>query len=420
MIIFSDESKRNKLKKKPLDLCFQAIEDQNTLQNIGSLAILDSKPNFEEIKKNIKYRTQFYPRLSYSFGTSRDRFLIKIDDNIQLVKALNLEEALSYIQKEFHKNTTPWRIITGEDSLDESGLIDNKYENFIFFQLHHALGDGVSGLDFFHSISDLETKKTNKNLDTDIIQQEVKASIKWKYLIEIIKEGFKKRSNLKVNGVNSSKRKLLLISFPNRSLLKLKKTLKVTSFPILLAIASSIVSKISPENKSLEALIPVSMRGKNKVLDISNQIGGKSFKILLNNESFESRTSRINEDLLKVKQEDAYGTYLLFATILSYLPFKLRKRISTLAAHKTTMICTSLNGPNGTFSYGGARVLEEYAIPALMPGQGIGFGFLKTSGKMNIAIIYDPEIVSEEILTRSAVKCLDEISINNELNIRAI
>lgn len=286
--------------------------------------------------------------------------------------------------------------------------------------MHHSLGDGVSGLDFFHSISDLKTKKESKNLDNETTEKEVKASFKWRYLKEIIKEGLKKRSNLRVNGVNSSKRKLLLLSFPNSNLLKLKKTLKVTSFPILLSIASNIVSKISPENKSLEALIPVSMRGKNKVLDISNQIGGKSFKILLKNEDFESRTLRINEDLLKVKQEDAYGTYLLFAYILSLLPLKLRKILSKSAAHKTTMICTSLNGPNGTFSYGGATVLEEYAIPALMPGHGIGFGFLKTSGKMNIAVIYDPEIVSEEILTRTAIESLDEIYINNDLIIRAI
>ena len=74
---------------------------------------------------------------------------------------------------------------------------------------------------------------------------------------------------------------------------------------------------------------------------------------------------------------------------MNYLPKTISKKLAKTGAYKINSIVTSLNGPKKYTNFYNHKLLNEYAIPALMPGQHIAFGFMKNSNSMDISIVMD-------------------------------
>jgi hypothetical protein len=141
--------------------------------------------------------------------------------------------------------------------------------------------------------------------------------------------------------------------------------------------------------------LPVSIRGKNKITDISNEIGGATISIPLGITDLGELISVIQNELKTTLNANAYYAYYLWALFLSKMPLGIRKYLTRKSAEKTSFICTNLVGPNKEFKIAGSTIKEQYVIPALMPGHGLGFGFMKSLGKMQIAVIYDPGVIED-------------------------
>ncbi len=396
--------------KSPLDTCFQSLDSEETVQNICCLAILKKELDAGELESVVREAAKRYPKLKYILGPLSSRYFIRPLKDVTPCVPLSensLKGFLGKFSEKLDSNQLPWKILY-------SGSKEGT--QILSYMLSHALGDGVSGLDFFHSLSN---KSENKALKKD------RAANPPKYFgatKSIIKEMLGKPNIHSVNGINSSKRELLLLTMPYDSLKKLKKENSTTAYAVLLALVSYIVSDYSGivcKSKYAKPLLPVSIRGKNRPKDLSNKIGGATIRLPLGETNSGKLIEQIAIELNTKLTEDAYYAYYLWAFILSKLPTSLRKYLLYFSAKKTSFICTNLIGPNHPIVIADAEIEEQYVIPALMPGHGLGFGFMKSNQKMQIAIIFDPHIIKDRLkLKNSLMTALGKMGISEGYKIR--
>lgn len=395
--------------KTPLDKGFEALESETTFQNISCLTILDKPVDANELIESVNNSKNRYPKLNYILCKTEEDWIYKSAQETNCTALEGPDSILSYIQalsSQFRFGKAPWQIYYSKAESTPPVLS---------FALHHSLGDGVSGLDFFHSLS---------SNDRSELPQGKKEKIKinyWGAFKHLYKELGRSKSDVGVNGKNSNKRGLILINFPYSEIQSLKKKYSTTAYPILLALVSNTISyysNIGSRGKYLSPLLPVSIRGKNRVTDISNEIGGATISMPLGVTDVGELISVIQKELINTLNADAYYAYYIWAWVLSKLPFTLRKYLTKKSAHKTSFICTNLVGPNKEFQIAGSTIKEQYVIPALMPGHGLGFGFMKSLGKMHIALIYDPQVIRDiDGMKRGFIRAVNDYGIK-EFHIR--
>jgi len=399
------------IKKTPLDVCFQSLDTPETYQNICCLGFLDKAVDEGELIKIVREQSSNYPKLNHALGNLDEKSLrshhANVNECCRNLKSNSLTHYMEELYQEFKPDTPPWKIVYSNIPVEQ---------NTFGFILSHALGDGVSGLDFFHSMDSNHVRSAQKPNKSEPKPRYLGA------LRSLIYEAVSKPNLFLINGTNSTKRELFLLNFPYHYLDKLKQENSTTAYAILLALVSYIVTdycEIKGESHYVRPLLPVSIRGKNRPDDVSNKIGGATIKLNLGNQDPNDLIKDISKKLQQTLTQDAYYGYYLWAYILSKLSIRLRKKLLKISARKTSFICTNLVGPKHQIEIAGAKVEEQYVIPALMPEHGLGFGFMKSAGKMQIAIIYDPGIIKDGArLRKSLVGALEKIKLPKDFAIR--
>lgn len=371
-------------------------------QHIAPLAILEGVPSLAVIKKKVSSLLPEFHRLNsifndHPFPTEAIDINFKLEENIfQTFMGGDIETLMSHaatiLMKPFPEQKPTWE-------LHIIAPITKEY-SILLFKLHHALGDGISALYFFHRLLGLPKQKER---ETKTEQMDSIAST----IPFIFGELLKNKAPLPFYGKQSQKRKLLLYAAPNNKMQEIKRSYSCTTFSIVLALVSKVLSpyiQTKHHIKPFRALIPVTMRGKNNILDLGNEIGGASLEIPLGDFSTADLIEKINLSLGRVLKKRAYAAYHLCAHIFSKFPLKIQSQLCSLAATKLNGICTFLQAPSSLLSIDSCDVIHEFGIPALLPKHGISFGFVKYREYTNIAIIIDPEVIQDHTKLDSSTK----------------
>ncbi|HMO16826.1 MAG TPA: wax ester/triacylglycerol synthase family O-acyltransferase [Oligoflexia bacterium] len=401
-----------------------------TPQHIAALAILQGYSEKKIWDKKLEEVAPRYPRLNNIFSPSNiskfsdenkhpsgrvlTKQIIEAEHNRSWILSDLIRISTNRLIAPFEEGNPPWEIY----------ILYSLAENLstIMFRLHHALGDGISGLSFFHEML-ASGKKTEFNTHH---KQFIKGPHKVPLLPSIstlIREATQKNELRNYNTINSKERRLLVYSFTNHKFKEQKKKFNCTILALQLAvIANSLniyLTKINKTPNKIRLLVPVSLRGKSRPEDFENEIGGASITVPLSVTNEDSLIPQLRDFIDKTLTKRAYGAYHLTARIFSLLPVSLRIIACKLAAKKIDAISTSLqlpailksqSGENNNLSQETPRIIAEFAIPALMPSHGLGFGWIKQFDKTNLAIIVDPLIIeSIEILDQSFYEILSNL-----------
>lgn len=390
----------------PIDTCFRAIDLIGAPQHIAALGVLKGTPSINSLISSVNKISDEFPRLKKrfhgssapyeseieNFDTSKQCFFHDFNCNLDELT----EKASNILYQAFNNELPLWEL-----HILCSKKIDN---SILLFKLHHSFADGISGLYFYHRL--LGAKKKREKIQEDSNSKLI-SSIKY-----LLKEVIIKRPNLPVNKKLSNRRKLLCFSLPNSNFIEIKKIHSCTSLSIALALAGYAMGHYLEDKghryKQFRALIPVTIRGKNYISDLGNKIGGASIFIPLELKNINEIIPKISSQLEKLLSTEAYNAYHLCAKIFKKFPLYLRKKSCHFASIRLNGICTFLQSPRENLSLDNCQLINLYAIPALLPEQGLSFGFLKMRDSMNISIVYDPEIISD-------AECLKN-SINNAVN----
>ncbi len=397
----------------PIDSCFRSIDHTGALQHIAALAILKGIPKDEVLTEKVNSLLAEFPRLSSVFFGHSPTKEKKLDTfkpasqchfhSISGDLSFLLDHASEILMTPFKEHLPLWEIhLISSPSSDTQSIL--------LFKLHHSLGDGISGLYFFHRLLGGEKQKERSPKTQN--REHLLSTLSF-----LFKEVIKKRPPLPIHGLLSKKRKLFTYALPNSSIQKIKQKSSCTSYAVVLSIISSALSTYLKEKNvtatHFRAFVPVTIRGKNNISDLGNQIGGASIDIPLGIKEAETRIKKINFLLQSLMYKKAYSAYYLCAKVFSKFPLRLQTALCKFASTRLSGICTFLQAPSQKLSIDNCEVLHEFAIPALLPEQGLSFGFIKQGEYMNVSLILDPSLINDmDILDACMIDALNEISDN--------
>jgi hypothetical protein len=389
----------------PVDSCFRALDHAGAPQNIAALAIVNGTPDITLVSEKINSLLEEFPRLATVFyGNSWPREYQKKDFSpsehckhhaIQGDINALVKHASELLIKPFKAERPLWEL----HSISSSTEV---HTSLLLFKLHHSLGDGMSGLYFFHRLLGAPRQK-KRNYKKEKLRRLLSV------LPFIFQEVVKKQPKLPIHGSLSKKRMILAYALPNDSIQILKQSFSCTSFSVVLSLISRALTQyfehkqFSPHASGFRALIPVTMRGRSSIDDLGNEIGGASIDIPLGIEHMKDSVEAINRSLQSLMYENAYSAYHLCASIFSIFPLSLQTALCRFAANRLSGICTFLQAPASTLAIDNCEVLHEFAIPALLPNQGLSFGFIKQGRYMNISVILDPEVITDHTMLDSCM-----------------
>lgn len=406
-------------KLTPPEVCFQTLDRLGTPQHIAALGIIKGQLDISDIQNQLEKLTPDFPRLKKIFQGYTDPYEV-FDPTFNPINSLevnncpgDLKALLNHSSKimmapfNHHNEITPlWKIHLVKST--------ECIHSIIIFKLHHSFGDGISGLSFFHSLFNENYVSRKEKLSRPRAKSEKRIPLV-PSISKLFHEAIKPLPPLPIHGENSNERTYLLYTIPNKEIRQKKKTNSCTSFAVLLSIISKLMNsytRVISESKGTKsikakyfrALVPVSIRGKTIPNDFGNEIGGTSIYLPLNYVDEKSLILEINNSLKQSLKSSSYGAYYLTAKLFASLPRTIRKFFCNIAAHKISGICTFLQAPRHDLSIGNSLLTAHYAMPALMPGQGVAFGFIKHQDKMHISIILDPKIILKPEILDSCMK----------------
>jgi len=385
------------LKYSALDLSFYEVHSPTRPQHIGALISFEQEYPVSKLEHNLARIPSEYPTLLYRTNVlGRSNIAPPFFKSLDILEPISRFVAKRMMSEDFYKDRM-WEILHLRSP--ESG------QTYILFKLHHSLADGVSGLNFFHDII-LGTKNRNR------VRKSPKKEVSFfKSLKAMYGEATLSSITAETEINETAQREISLLKVPIDQINLMKKRYGTGIHAISLFISSEIYFAHFINEIKFRALIPVGLKEGRKQGILGNYIGGTSLEVEKGRSTNLEKLNEIATSLYKKSGPEAYGAYLYFSKILRILPSVFSKKIARFESGKISAIVTSLNGPKALEEN---AFLSEYAIPALMPGQKIAFGFIKNKNYLDISIITDPGTYTKlAVLNESIASALKFCEINN-------
>jgi diacylglycerol O-acyltransferase / wax synthase len=388
----------------PVDLCFWELGEDNTQQTIGVLLQVEGSPSLPVLYTQIEDAIKRIPKLSKIIKSETKSW--------EEYSSFSIDSQVEYSN---HPKITDWKELENLASKRLSLGLDltkplwricvfcGKSESAVLYLFHHAFADGVSGVSLLHEFcspleKDLKKRPKAFHLKSAAIQKGART----KRFLGLITE-LKRNIPSSLNGKNSKQRKINSIAIPLEEFNKKRRENGISQNDLLLALVSSALSKYTelnsiPTKNFLSALIPVNLREDENMLGLGNQLSALKIKMPISHHlSILQRATIIKKTFADV---DFHGSYEFLGKAIALLPKIIRKQLLRMAQRKVDLICTTVPGPKQFWTIGGAKIVAEYGLPALMLGHGLGFAFIRYGNVMGISLVSDPNIIKkpEEII----------------------
>ena len=424
-----------KIKLDPLDLNFLNLDTITTRQVVASYCLLDKCPDFTQLKLRMENVVNLFPRLKLKLLSSSKPSWIpandfNLDDHLQYIHnpSINSLQQLHKIAEEIFtagvdQQKPLWKF-TLISNHQFNSLSQNPYAAIIFI-VHHALADGLGGLEILNALSD-SSVNTSQFAETELAHSQkhkhryfsspkLNLINKLSAMLSIFRELCSARPKSLLNGINSNTRAFLFFDLNLNELKIAKKHLHCSLNHLFLTLITSAIRSFHEKNrfkiKSLRAIIPVNLRPTGARHQLGNHLTGVGLMLPTGKLIIKNQLELIIRQLNQIHSSRKYGVYYVLGRINALMPIKIQPLLCKYQAGKTNFICTNVPGPRKPQFLAGAEIKKNYCIPALMHGHGVGFSIFTYTESAHFCVVFDPNILKNpELLEAELMEATNNLT----------
>eukprot|EP00457_Paulinella_chromatophora_P007666 gb/GEZN01007690.1/.p1 GENE.gb/GEZN01007690.1/~~gb/GEZN01007690.1/.p1 ORF type:complete len:474 (-),score=75.46 gb/GEZN01007690.1/:64-1485(-) len=386
---------------------------------VCSLTVCD-KIALEEFQKRVMERgVDMHPRLKQRIVTDQGGLIWELDPAFALdrhVSALHstkqrpwsLQQVQNYIATTWYdplpKDRPLWQWLLVEH-FQSAG--EQKAKSAIIWKSHHALGDGLSLMEFFYSCMDTMPQESRQAVGLRVKDSAVRIAVKMLYNYpSFAKKLVCFRLGTRCRAL-SGKRVVFnaVCSTTVQNVKSIKDKLNIKFNDVLmcaLAIGlctSGVHSKAHPEHTSISLLMPFSFRSKSAIGELNNRFSMVMLQLPKpplepspsQALSFLRDTAR-RMDALKQGGDPLLST--LHARLLKYLPDLLQQFLLGLLDGADAIV-SNVPGLSEPFQLLGGKVYALTAFPPTFRHVGLGLGFHTYQGQLSLGLSADESACPE-------------------------
>lgn len=375
----------------PIEKAFKALDSANTFQNIAIISELDSVVSEQELRDKIQKISPDYPRLKQIMKGSYwiEKKEMDIQKNIE-IKNFNTEidyqELSNQLGSDIKIKDQFWKVVLYNCE---------KGKSYLATIFHHSFTDGLGMIEFNKDLFG-EKKTKEKSFFKD---KTVKKNLSYfRSAFLIIKDLITPKAKSNLNGINSNIRKFNFIKLDLNKINEDRKIKKLSLHEYMLTV---FIKALKSKTNNFSILTPISHRHPKSSFTFGNYITGMPIHFSLDNftvrnENLNNLSQYVSKKFRNEIRSKKNQAYISLSKLLAIMPKSLRKIFCDFTARKTHFICTSIPSiKNSILELGGAKVLAQYPVAALMKGHGIALGYTRFNNQVNICLISDPNIVNE-------------------------
>jgi WS/DGAT/MGAT family acyltransferase len=454
-----------------LDASFLHLESSTTPMHIGSLAVLDGASFFDEhggfrldsVRRQVASRLHLLPRFRrrvqfVPLGQGRpvwvDDAAFDIADHVRLVvlpppgNRAQLVALCERLHMRLLDRRRPLWELWFVGGLDDGNVA-------LFQKLHHALVDGVSGVDVAAVLFDLEPG--SEAADAGPTWHPVPAPSAQRLLLDAWLERARQPLELAQAGVRAAwhgpwqlGRTALQTSAslaglvrpdhrasssslnrrvgPHRRLVTVDESLDAvhraahlfdaTVNDVVLAAVTGglrrlLVRRSEPVHKlHLRVLVPVSVRADGEHGDLGNKVTSLFVPLPVEMPSAIERLDRVRRTMASLKDHNEADGNEVLLEATDYLPPNVTAALSRMVHHQSlvNVVVTNIPGPARPLYFMGAEVLEVVPVVPLGGNLTVGIAVLSYRGSLTIAVHADPDACPDlEVLVQGIRDEFDEL-----------
>ncbi len=403
-------------KLSPLDLSFCNLDTETTHQAIAIFCLLECYPEITELENKIAELAQTFPRLKKKIITTKGFHWVEdselnLKNHLQFIHLdgeISLELLREKASKVFSEKLTLalplWKIVViGNPEKPELPAA-------LLIKAHHAMTDGLAIRKLLFSLGNYDEQKKYHQITYAKTTEtpEIPLPKLGKSILRLYKEEQRKAETSLLNGKTSNKRKIQVLDFAGEDFQIIKNKLGGSLNDLYLSIVCNAIALYHKEFdykvKRLTALMPFNLRRSDDFTTLGNNLSAIGVPLPLDIPDPIEQHALIKAYTEEIKNSGTFGAYKILALINSKLPLKLRLKVLGRAASKTNFICTNVPGPKLNIYIAQSKVLGIYACPALIHQQGAAFALVTYVDKINMSLVYDPEIVSEGLFLKNCLQ----------------
>ena len=390
---------------------FLDLESPDRIQVVSGVAILDDALDFDRLRERLEVvvaeKTQYRCliagteeriwQIDPEFDLTRHCYRVELSD-------ASTNDVLTWTANQAAQGLdarhSPWRIILIDGVINEA---NGQVGSAVAIIAHHALIDGLEGLNFYSSLLDAGHRKTTAPNEVsakpfrDKGQAWEKGPVVSSGCVKaMMSEMTRRAARSPLTGEGSSGRQAISFTWSREQFNRAKHQLNASFQEVLLSILSEGLSGYCRRHgqiKNLRAILPLGRQGGKTPEFDSNRHDAGFLSMPLRASGIRQRIDRIREGLNHLKfQRDTR----VFPTIINFvgcLPRRLRQRFVTLYASRAALLISILPGGKSKQQIGGVTVRSLFAQPALPPRHAVTIGAIAMRNQVCVTVQLDPAVV---------------------------
>lgn len=387
------------------DICFWGLDTTTSHQAVALYHLLESTPDKTALEQRLRSAIKLFPKLSMRRAdkpSSRWQQIENhdLDDHLQFRVASSADNNFrDAIAEEFSSplllNKPLWRmVVLSHPSTTKCALL---------FTVHHSMADGMSGMALFYALCD-----SNPEWDSEIPQKSLRTfrrAASWKETHSLsgyrrlLQDGLRPAPTHDLRGQNSTHRRLLITNFTisDTQQYRLKHKATINEIFLLCITAGLRQYFLSKQNTPppCSALIPVNLRTTGDITALGNHLTAVRVALPVEKSCINEQRTLLQVELQRIQEDGSFSAYARLSSILAKLPWFVRNSLLHKSSKKIDCICTNAPAPKSIRWIAGAKILETYGIPALMPGQALGFAAVRYGHQLHLSLVHDPAILQD-------------------------
>ncbi len=390
---------------------FLDLESPDRIQVVSGVAILDGPLELDQLSKRVEVVVAEKTQYRCLIAGSNERTW-QIDPEFDLTRhcyKVELSGALPNDVLTWTANQaaqglapghSPWRIILIEGVVNPT---NGQVGSAVAILAHHALIDGLEGLNLYSSLLDAGQRKSvaENEAKTKPAPKQGRAWDKGPLVSSgcvkaMMGEMTRRAARSPLSGEGSSERQVISFTWSREQLNRAKNQLNASFQEVLLSILSQGLSGYCRRHgqvKNLRAILPLGRQGGKTPEFDSNRHDAGFLSMPLRASEMRLRINKIRAGLNHLKiQRDAN----VFPTIINFvgcLPGRLRQRFVTLYASRAALLISILPGGKSKQQIGGVSVQSLFAQPALPPRHAVTIGAIAMRNQVCVTVQLDPAVV---------------------------
>jgi hypothetical protein len=260
-------------------------------------------------------------------------------------------------------------------------------ERFTFvIMLHHSFTDGLGTIEFYRALA---VPKEIPEPPCELIDEFDRDEREKFSLISALQAAWRYLFIPKQNPGQplSSQRAICSFSTEIQEIKRIKNSLNLTFNQIYLICIHEVLKKVYPDLKQATVLVPVNLRPRALRYAFGNYLLVAPIILKLKNSNRKSAAQDIKANSEELNSEKHIICIRSARRLIINLPSWLRKIGLILIAKRSLCIATYVPDMLSGTSFCGAAVISRYGIPALLPGQELGFCLMTSKDSFCISTV---------------------------------